>query len=156
MDSVYAPRFFIAGVPPFGYPRIKAYLQLPAAFRSLSRPSSAPNAKAFSVCSSSLELLNRTVCSRFFVLRSNCCVSYLQFLWQNCFLLPCTEKPDFPEILFSLFHVSLTLSVMYVTQILSLKRIYMMTLIRFSMNIQPFFGFHRYRIVFRQFGTYQI
>ena len=88
MDSVYAPRFFIAGVPPFGYPRIKAYLQLPAAFRSLSRPSSAPNAKAFSVCSSSLELLNRTVCSRFFVLRSNCCVSYLQFLWQNCFFYP--------------------------------------------------------------------
>ena len=35
---------------------------------------------------------------------------------------------------------------MYVTQILSLKRIYMMTLIRFSMNIQPFFGFHRYLI----------
>ena len=65
MDSVYAPRFFTAGVSPFGYPRIKAYLQLPAAFRSLSRPSSAPNAKAFSVCSSSLELLNRTVCSRF-------------------------------------------------------------------------------------------
>ena len=88
MDSVYAPRFFTAGVPPFGYPRIKAYLQLTAAFRSLSRPSSAPNAKAFSVCSSSLELLNRTVCSRFFVLRSNCCVSYLQFLWQNCFFYP--------------------------------------------------------------------
>ena len=88
MDSVYAPRFFIAGVSPFGHPRIYAYLQLPAAFRSLSRPSSAPNAKAFSVCSSSLELLNRTVCSRFFVLRSNCCVSYLQFLWQNCFFYP--------------------------------------------------------------------
>ena len=32
--------------------------------------------------------------------RLNCCVSYLQFktfyrLWQNCFLLPFTEKPDF-------------------------------------------------------------
>ena len=34
-----------------------AYLQLPAAFRSLSRPSSAPDAKAFSLCSSLLELL---------------------------------------------------------------------------------------------------
>ena len=65
MDSVYAPRFFTAGVSPFGHLRIAAYLQLPAAFRSLSRPSSAPNAKASSVCSSSLELLNRTVCSRF-------------------------------------------------------------------------------------------
>ena len=45
------------GVPTFGYLRIKAYLQLTAAYRSLSRPSSAPNAKAFSICSSSLELL---------------------------------------------------------------------------------------------------
>ena len=44
-------------VPTFGYLRIYAYLQLPAAFRSLSRPSSAPDAKAFSLCSSLLELL---------------------------------------------------------------------------------------------------
>ena len=44
------------GVPTFGYLRIYAYLQLPEAFRSLSRPSSAPNAKAFSICSSMLEL----------------------------------------------------------------------------------------------------
>ena len=44
------------GVPTFGYLRIVAYLQLPEAFRSLSRPSSAPNAKAFSICSSMLEL----------------------------------------------------------------------------------------------------
>ena len=34
-------------VPPFGGLRIFAYLQLPEAFRSLSRPSSAPDAKAF-------------------------------------------------------------------------------------------------------------
>ena len=34
-------------VSPFGYLRISAYLQLPEAFRSLSRPSSAPDAKAF-------------------------------------------------------------------------------------------------------------
>ena len=34
-------------VAPFGYLRIIAYLQLPEAFRSLSRPSSAPDAKAF-------------------------------------------------------------------------------------------------------------
>ena len=44
------------GVSPFGHLRIKAYLPLPEAYRSLSRPSSAPNAKAFSLCSSSLEL----------------------------------------------------------------------------------------------------
>ena len=45
--SAHAPRFFITVVSQFGYLRIRAYLQLPAAFRSLSRPSSAPDAKAF-------------------------------------------------------------------------------------------------------------
>ena len=44
--------FAIAGyysgwIAPFGYPWINAYLRLPMAFRSLSRPSSAPSAKAF-------------------------------------------------------------------------------------------------------------
>ena len=34
-------------VSPFGNLRITAYLQLPEAYRSLSRPSSAPDAKAF-------------------------------------------------------------------------------------------------------------
>ncbi len=34
-------------VSPFGYPRITGYLLLPVAYRSLSRPSSAPDAKAF-------------------------------------------------------------------------------------------------------------
>ena len=75
-DSVYDPWFFIMGVPTFGNLRINAYLQLPAAYRSLSRPSSAPNAKAFSICSSSLELLlyiwRYTIGSRFS--RLNCCV----------------------------------------------------------------------------------
>ena len=44
------------GVSTFGNPRINAYLQLPAAYRSLSRPSSAPDAKAFTLRSYSLEL----------------------------------------------------------------------------------------------------
>ena len=44
-------------VSPFGYPRIKAYLRLPVAFRSLSRPSSAPGAKAFPLRSFLLDLL---------------------------------------------------------------------------------------------------
>ena len=34
-------------VAPFGNPRIDGYLLLPVAYRSLSRPSSAPDAKAF-------------------------------------------------------------------------------------------------------------
>ena len=44
------------GVSTFGNLRIEAYLQLPAAYRSLSRPSSAPDAKAFTLRSFSLEL----------------------------------------------------------------------------------------------------
>ena len=56
MDSRYAPWLFTMGVSPFGNPRIEAYLQLPVAYRSLSRPSSAPDAKAFTVRSYSLEL----------------------------------------------------------------------------------------------------
>ena len=56
MDSRYDLRFFTVRVSPFGNLRIEAYLQLPAAYRSLSRPSSALCAKAFTLCSSSLEL----------------------------------------------------------------------------------------------------
>ena len=56
MDLRYVPWLFTMGVSPFGNPRIEAYLQLPAAYRSLSRPSSAPDAKAFTLCSLSLEL----------------------------------------------------------------------------------------------------
>ena len=56
MYSVYVLWFFTIEVSLFGDPRIEAYLQLPAAYRSLSRPSSAPCAKAFTLCSCSLEL----------------------------------------------------------------------------------------------------
>ena len=63
MDLLNVPWFFTMGVSPFGNPRIEAYLQLPAAYRSLSRPSSASSAKAFTLCSFSLELLT-IACSR--------------------------------------------------------------------------------------------
>ena len=43
-------------VSPFGHPRINGYLLLPEAFRSLSRPSSAPDAKAFPLRSFQLDL----------------------------------------------------------------------------------------------------
>ena len=56
MDSRYVLQLFTVGVSPFGNLRIEAYLQLPAAYRSLSRPSSAPDAKAFTLRSYSLEL----------------------------------------------------------------------------------------------------
>ena len=46
MDSCMDTRLFSVWVPPFRYPRIFGYLLLPAAFRSLSRLSSALSAKA--------------------------------------------------------------------------------------------------------------
>ena len=57
MCSLRIPVHYYRWVPPFGYPRIVGYLLLPAAFRSLSRPSSAPSAKASALCSSSLDLI---------------------------------------------------------------------------------------------------
>ena len=50
-DSTHADRVLLCRVSPFGNLRIKAYVQLPAAYRSLSRPSSALDAKAFPLCS---------------------------------------------------------------------------------------------------------
>ena len=46
-DSMQDTWILSMWVAPFGYPRINGYLLLPEAFRSLSRPSSAPGAKAF-------------------------------------------------------------------------------------------------------------
>ena len=46
-DSTQADGVLLRRVSPFGDLRIKAYVQLPAAYRSLSRPSSALDAKAF-------------------------------------------------------------------------------------------------------------
>ena len=60
-DSVYVTTGLLWWVSPFGHPRIVAHLQLPEAFRSLSRPSSAPDAKAFPLRSYSLDLLTESV-----------------------------------------------------------------------------------------------
>ena len=56
MDSHYGSWSFSSWVSPFRYPRIETYLQLPVAFRSLSRLSSALSAKASSLRSFSLNL----------------------------------------------------------------------------------------------------
>ena len=48
-------------VPPFGYSRINAYLQLPWTFRSLSRPSSAISALASTLRSYSLDLASSVI-----------------------------------------------------------------------------------------------
>ena len=46
-DSMHDTGVLLQWVSPFGNPRINGYLLLPVAYRSLSRPSSAPDAKAF-------------------------------------------------------------------------------------------------------------
>ena len=51
MYSLYDLWLFTIVVSQFGNLRVDAYLQLTAAYRSLSRPSSAPDAKAFALCS---------------------------------------------------------------------------------------------------------
>ena len=48
-DSMHVTEILSLWVTPFGNPRINGYLLLPEAYRSLSRPSSAPDAKAFSL-----------------------------------------------------------------------------------------------------------
>ena len=108
MDSVNVPWFFTMGVSSFGNPRIEAYLQLPAAYRSLSRPSSAPDAKAFTLCSCSLELPSCQIFVRIFaeLIRQDqfCSRSYLNCLSffknmdffiaaKRCFLLALFASP---------------------------------------------------------------
>ena len=51
MDSLHGDWVLPRRVPPFGNLRINTYLRFPVAYRSLSRPSSAPNAKASALCS---------------------------------------------------------------------------------------------------------
>ena len=47
-----------AGVPPFGDLRIKACVPLPEAYRSLPRPSSPDDAKAFTKCPNLFAVIN--------------------------------------------------------------------------------------------------
>ena len=59
MDSSYGAWAFPMRVSPFGDLRISAYVRLPEAFRSLSRPSSALSAKASALRPSLLNLCRR-------------------------------------------------------------------------------------------------
>ena len=54
-DSPHVDRFFICRVSPFGYPRVAGCFRLTVAFRRSLRPSSAPGAKAFPLCSFQLD-----------------------------------------------------------------------------------------------------
>ena len=92
--SMHDVRFFTVRVSPFGNPRIDGYVLLPVAYRSLSRPSSAPDAKAFPLCSSSLELLLCVLSdSHLGSLCLNCCNHIHSYFWQNCFFPNFTERP---------------------------------------------------------------
>ena len=75
-DSTHDDRVLLCRVSPFGNPRIEAYVQLPVAYRSLSRPSSAPDAKAFPLRSFQLDLRRRGLhIPRFRALRKSSLIS---------------------------------------------------------------------------------
>ena len=108
MDSVNVTRFFTVCVPTLGNPRIQAYLQLPPAYRSLSRPSSAPDAKAFPLRSFQLNqllLVSRSLascelCRLISVHSSSKLLPFFifhNFLNQNFLLLPCLSSLSFVQ-----------------------------------------------------------
>ena len=87
-DSVQDNILFGYCVPTFGNLRVNAYLQLTAAYRSLSRPSSAPDAKASSLRPLSLELLvqTRELCKSFRIFRNRIFTLFLGFPQLRFFL----------------------------------------------------------------------
>ena len=96
MDSCYVSWLFAMSVSTFGNLRIEAYLQLPAAYRSLSRPSSAPDAKAFALCSYSLELSYQWFLSKSLgSLRSLNCLSFIKTFFR---LFLSLQLKDFPFV----------------------------------------------------------
>ena len=104
MYSVHDSWFFTMRVSSFGNLRVEAYLQLTAAYRSLSRPSSAPDAKAFALCSCSLEL-------PLLVLLSLNCLSFLTNIFS---VINSSVKRFYPFAFLNLLHLSVKL---YFTQI---------------------------------------
>ena len=92
----YVSWLFAMSVSTFGNLRIEAYLQLPAAYRSLSRPSSAPDAKAFALCSYSLELSYQWFLSKSLgSLRSLNCLSFIKTFFR---LFLSLQLKDFPFV----------------------------------------------------------
>ena len=87
-DSTHAAGVLLQRVSPFGNPRIDGYLLLPEAYRSLSRPSSAPDAKAFPLRSFQLDLSQNLLVLRLImnyagiteVLSALCCYPSLEQL----------------------------------------------------------------------------
>ena len=115
MDLLNVPRFFTVGVSPFGNLRVKAYLQLTAAYRSLSRPSSAPDAKAFVLCSSSLELSYQMI----FSIMLFSLFELLEFLNRFWFSLVCSKRLFHYLCALIVFHLAVKL---YLYTLLYLER----------------------------------
>ena len=120
MYSAYRNTSSMYWVSSFGHPRIEAYLQLPVAYRSLSRPSSAPSAKAFSLRSFSLEL------SLISVLFFN----YVSFANRFCCFL-------FRYVVVSLFQLSERLIFVFIDWFVLFCLLDLFFSIRFSMYILP-------------------
>ena len=101
------PVYYYRRVPPFGYLRISGYLLLPAAFRSLSRPSSAPSAKASALCSFSLDLL-----LAFFPLYCVMLPSFIshipEYAPSSFGRIPCLKKKSLRSIMLSFRLLALT------------------------------------------------
>ena len=108
MDSVNVLWFFTIGVSPFGNLRIEAHLQLPAAYRSLSRPSSAPDAKAFTLRSCSLELSYYAVLFELYEFLLNMVCFTLREKAICCLLL--NVIPPFGEIVVITLNIGKTLN----------------------------------------------
>ena len=85
MDSVYGDWGLLSRVSPFRHLRVNGYLLLTAAFRSLSRLSSALSAKASSLRSLQLNLQNSLAILVWSVLHS---VALQTWLFLNCFVFP--------------------------------------------------------------------
>ena len=88
-------------VPTFGYLRISVHLQLPVAFRSLSRPSSAPSAKASTICSLQLNLLDLTI-----DFSQHFCFSIVNFFFVNLLSVNCIFLM---KLYFKLYLIHITL-----------------------------------------------
>ena len=93
MDSPCSTRGLPWWVSPFGYRRISGYVLLPVAFRSLSRPSSAPGARAFALrpfCLTALKIYSVISLSFLVLSKQKILTSSLSSLYP---LLPCTYLP---------------------------------------------------------------
>ena len=89
-------QYRIHGSSPWGFPHSdipgSTYLQLPEAYRSLSRPSSAPDAKAFTLRSSSLEL---PIALSFSIIFSVVVFNVCHLCDKIVVNLPFSERPSF-------------------------------------------------------------